>query len=135
MLKLRQVMRTKEANPWTMSDLKRDSTTDAYAEAIVVVCASSTMGPDSTMREYMNILPKWVKPARPLASGHAILALAIGIADYFNDKRIAPLNQTVSQVLRLAPFDARLLSWTSASTWRFCRNVVHSPEIGIGGAV
>ena len=26
MLKLRQVMRTKEANPWTMSDLKRDST-------------------------------------------------------------------------------------------------------------
>ena len=27
MLKLRQVMRTKEANPWTMSNLKRDSPT------------------------------------------------------------------------------------------------------------
>ena len=34
MLKLRQVMRTKEANPWTMSDLKRDSTTELNFKAI-----------------------------------------------------------------------------------------------------
>lgn len=84
---------------------------DAYAEAIIVTCASYSMGPSAVMQEYMRKIPDWVEAARPLASGHAMLTLAIGIADYLSDRRIAPLNQTVSLVLRLAPFNARLLSF------------------------
>lgn len=84
---------------------------DAYAEAIIVTCAAYTMGPSPIMQNYMRTMPQWVEAARPLASGHAMLTLAIGVADYLSDRRIAPLNQTVSLVLRLAPFDARLLSF------------------------
>jgi len=84
---------------------------DAYAEAIIVTCAAYTMGPNSIMQDYMRTMPQWVEAARPLATGHAMLTLAIGIADYLSNRRIAPLNQTVSLVLRLAPFDARLLSF------------------------
>jgi tetratricopeptide (TPR) repeat protein len=40
-----------------------------------------------------------------------MLTLAIGTATYFEDLRPAPLNQCVEQVLRLAPFDPRILSF------------------------
>lgn len=84
---------------------------DAYAEAIIVTCAAYTMGPSPIMQDCMRTMPQWAEAARPLATGHAMLTLAIGVADYLSDRRIAPLNQTVSLVLRLAPFDARLLSF------------------------
>lgn len=84
---------------------------DAYAEAIIVTCAAYTMGPSPIMQDYIRTMPQWAEAARPLATGHAMLTLAIGVADYLSDRRIAPLNQTVSLVLRLAPFDARLLSF------------------------
>lgn len=91
---------------------------DAYAEAIIVTCAAYTMGPSPLMQEYMRTMPQWVEAARPLVTGHAMLTLAIGLADYLTDHRIAPLNQTVSLVLRLAPFDARLLSFCGwAQLW------------------
>ncbi|WP_298843869.1 adenylate/guanylate cyclase domain-containing protein [uncultured Roseobacter sp.] len=89
----------------------RPDMADAYAEAIIVTCAAHTMGPSPLMQDYMQSMPQWVEAARPLASGHAMLTLAIGVADYLSNRRIAPLNQTVSLVLRLAPFDARLLSF------------------------
>lgn len=62
--------------------------------------------------------PEWIKAARPLAAGHAVLTLAIGIATHLQDQRVPPLNQTVSQVLRMVPFDARNLSFCGwANLW------------------
>jgi adenylate cyclase len=91
---------------------------DAYAEAIIVVCAGRTMGTNLRMKAYQQKLPEWVEAARPLAIGHAVLTLAIGIATYLQDQRMPPLNQTVSQVLRMVPFDARVLSFCGwANLW------------------
>ena len=43
MLKLRQVMKTKEANPWTMSNLKRDSPIGLYGFNGVLAAVSASV--------------------------------------------------------------------------------------------
>ncbi len=46
-----------------------------------------------------------------MAAGHANLTIAIAIATYLQDRRTAPLRQSIAQGMRLAPFDPRILSF------------------------
>jgi adenylate cyclase len=91
---------------------------DAYAEAIMVAMAAKTLTDDPLMRPYIDKVPEWIEAARPLSAGHATLTLSIAIATYMQDKRAPQLKQAVSQTLRLAPFDARILSFCGwANLW------------------
>lgn len=81
---------------------------DASAEALTVTCAAYAVRGNAIMQDYMRRMPRWVEPTRPRATGNARRALALGIANCLSNRRIAPLNQRVSLVLGLAPFDARL---------------------------
>lgn len=84
---------------------------DAYAEAIIVLCAARTMTGSAELKAYQAKLPGWLEAARPLAAGHANLTIAIAIATYLQDRRTAPLRQSIAQGMRLAPFDPRILSF------------------------
>lgn len=96
----------------------RPDMADAYAEAIIVVNAARTMDYLPEMEQFIAKVPGWIEAARPLAPGHAMLTLAIGLATYSRDGRSPPLKQAVAQALRLAPFDARVLSFCGwANLW------------------
>ncbi len=91
---------------------------DAYAEGLVVLMAGRTMTSNPALQPYLDKVPEWVEASRPLAAGHAILSLAIAIATYVKDQRAIPLKDAIAQSLRLAPFDARVLSYCGwANLW------------------
>lgn len=91
---------------------------DAYAEGLIVLMAGRTMTSNPLLVNYLAKAPEWVEAARPLAAGHAILTLAIAIATYTQDQKVIPLRDAVAQTLRLAPFDARTLSFCGwANLW------------------
>ncbi|MEL6450045.1 MAG: adenylate/guanylate cyclase domain-containing protein [Pseudomonadota bacterium] len=91
---------------------------DAYAEGLIVLMAARTMTSNRAILPYLAKVPAWVDAARPLATGHAMLTLAIAIATYVEDQRVIPVKDAVAQSLRLAPFDARVLSFCGwANLW------------------
>lgn len=91
---------------------------DAYAEGLIVLMAARTMTSNPQIKPYLDKVPDWVEAGRPLASGHAMLTLGIAIATYTQDQRPIPLKHAVEQALRLAPFDARILSYCGwANLW------------------
>ncbi|MEP1200329.1 adenylate/guanylate cyclase domain-containing protein [Tateyamaria sp.] len=91
---------------------------DAYAEGLIVLMAARTMTSNPEILPYLAKVPAWVEASRPLAAGHAMLTLAVAIATYVKDQRVIPLKDAVAQTLRLAPFDARLLSFCGwANLW------------------
>lgn len=92
--------------------------TDAYAEGLIVLMAGRTMTSNPRLLDYLAKAPEWVEAARPLAPGHAILTLAIAIATYTQDQKVIPLKEAIAQTLRMAPFDARVLSFCGwANLW------------------
>lgn len=64
----------------------------------------------SDISQYMDKIPHWVAAARPRAAGHPSLMYAVALADFMTDGGQAALNRTVEQVIRMTPFDPRLLS-------------------------
>ncbi|WP_420011858.1 adenylate/guanylate cyclase domain-containing protein [Tateyamaria sp.] len=91
---------------------------DPYAEGLIVLMAARTMTSNPKMTPYLDKVPEWIEAARPLASGHAMLTLGIAIATYTQDQRSIPLKHAVEHALRLAPFDARILSYCGwANLW------------------
>ncbi len=83
----------------------------AYADAITVTIAGRTMVDDSSdIAAYMDKIPDWVEAGRPRAPGHPGLMYAVALADFMADGGQAALNRTVEQVIRMTPFDPRLLS-------------------------
>ncbi len=91
---------------------------DAYAEGLIVLMAARTMTNRPDMETYLAKIPAWVEAGRPLAAGHAMLTLAVAIATYTQDQRPLPLKDAVAQTLRMAPFDARVLSYCGwANLW------------------
>lgn len=91
---------------------------DAYAEGVIVLVAARTMTSNPAMEPYLAKLPDWVAAGRAHAAGHPMLTLGIAIATYIEDQRLIPLKETVAQTLRMAPFDARILSYCGwANLW------------------
>jgi adenylate cyclase len=91
---------------------------DPYAEGLIVLMAARTMSSEPDIVRLLQKVPDWVEAGKPLSAGHAMLTLAIAIATYMVDKRPIPLKQAVAQCLRLAPFDARILSYCGwANLW------------------
>lgn len=91
---------------------------DAYAEVLIVLMAARTMTGNPEILPYLAKVPAWVEASRPMAAGHAMLTLAIATATYVQDQRVVPLKDAVAQTLRLAPFDARVLSFCGwANLW------------------
>ncbi len=91
---------------------------DAYAEGLIVLMAARTMTGNPAIKPYMNKMHDWVAAGRPLAAGHAMLTLGIAIATYVQDEKPLPLKDAVAQTLRMAPFDARILSYCGwANLW------------------
>ncbi len=84
---------------------------DAYADAITVSIAGRTMvGGDPRLAEQYARVPEWVEAARPLIAGQPYLIYAVALADFIRNGKLAALNRSVEQVIRLSPFDPRLLS-------------------------
>ena len=91
---------------------------DAYAEALMTLMAGRTVTGSNVLDEYLAKVPDWIVAARPLAPGHAMLTLSIAVAMYAQDSKPIPLKEAVAQALRLAPFDARILSYCGwANLW------------------
>jgi adenylate cyclase len=91
---------------------------DAYAEALIVLMAARTMTRAPEIARLLEKVPDWVEAGKPLAAGHAMLILGIAIATYMEDRKPIPLKQAVARSLRLAPFDARILSYCGwANLW------------------
>lgn len=91
---------------------------DAYAEGLIVLMAGRTMTSNPEFDPYLSKSSDWVKAARPLAAGHPMLTLGIAIVTYVQDQKTIPLKEAVAQTLRLAPFDARVLSYCGwANLW------------------
>lgn len=91
---------------------------DAYAEALIVLQAGRTVTNSKELSAYVEKIPDWIEAAKPLAPGHAMLTLGIAIARYQQDKKPIPMKEAVAQTLRMAPFDARILSYCGwANLW------------------
>ncbi len=91
---------------------------DAYAEGLIVLMAGRTMTSNPRLDPFLAKIPEWVEASRPMAAGNAMLTLAIAIATYVQDQRVIPVKEAVAQSLRLAPFDARVLSFCGwANLW------------------
>lgn len=83
----------------------------AYADAIMVTIAGRTMVDSSNdIARYLDRVPVWVEAARPRAPGHPALMYGVALADFMADGGTAALNRAVEQVIRMTPFDPRLLS-------------------------
>lgn len=84
---------------------------DAYAHALIILVAGRNLASSDALEHFAKKRPDWLEAARPLASGHASLTYAVAMITYLEDKRLAPLNRALDQVMRLAPFDAQNLSY------------------------
>ncbi len=83
----------------------------AYAEAIVITIAGKTVGYHEMLAPYAEKMPAWMEAARQFMGQSPILDLNIAIAMYFEDADAASLCLKLSDILRRAPFDARVLSF------------------------
>lgn len=83
----------------------------AYAEAIMITVAGKTVGYHESLAQYAARLPEWMAAARRFAGQSPILDLNVAIASYFDDKDAGAFSLKLADILRRAPFDARVLSF------------------------
>lgn len=83
----------------------------AYAEAIMITVAGKTVGHHDMLAPFAARLPDWMDSAKRFSGQSPILDLNVAIAAYFDDKDAASLSLKLSDILRRAPFDARVLSF------------------------
>ncbi|QIE55169.1 adenylate/guanylate cyclase domain-containing protein [Pikeienuella piscinae] len=99
--------------------IERDpSLVEAHAQAIACVLAGRTCGFSGGFERYYALLPEWEAAARRFARQLPHLDLSLAIADFMHSRAVAPLNRTIADLLRRAPFDTDVLFYAGwASIW------------------
>jgi adenylate cyclase len=83
----------------------------AYAEAIVVTVAGKTVGYHDSLARFAERLPQWMNAAGKFAGESPILDLNLAIGRFFEDRDAAAFTMKLTDILRRAPFDARVMSF------------------------
>lgn len=89
---------------------------EAYAEAIIVTIAGKTMGLHDLLARFDAQMPDWVARAEAFASESASVDLSLAIARYMTDRDAPAFTRRMTDLLRRAPFDMRVLSYAG---WGF----------------
>lgn len=81
----------------------------AYGEAIMVTIAGKTVGYHDALAPFAECLPGWRSAAARFAGRNATIDCSLGLAQFMEDGDAETFAVEVSEILRRAPFDPRVL--------------------------